>query len=109
MDAKKMHTFTPELRAKAQAARAAKIAEGAKYRRDFMDSDLWDQLAKTRGIRLPPWWAAPTRGKLNSWWKRLGKVPFKDAFGANPIRLIELNPDFPLRAFVGYMLEMTSQ
>ena len=96
---------TPEIRAKAHAARLAKIAGGAKYRRDFMDSDLWDQLAKTRGIRLPPWWAAPTRGKLNSWWKRLGDCPFFEAYGCKASGLIERNPDYPLRAFVGMMLE----
>jgi hypothetical protein len=97
--------FTEESRAKAKEARLAKIAEGAKYRRDFMDAEEWDQLAKSRGIRLPPWWAAPTRGKLNSWWKRLGDCPFADAYGCKPNRLIELNPAFPLRAFVGMMLE----
>lgn len=98
--------LTPEIRAKAMAARAAKVAEGAKYRRDFMDSDSWDQLAKSKGIRLPAWWVAPTPAALRKWSKRLVEVPFLDAFGCSPIRLIELNPTFPLRVFVGHMLEM---
>ena len=97
-----------ESRAKAVVARAAKVAEGAKYRRDFMDSDSWDQLAKSRGIRLPAWWVAPTPAGLRKWSKRLVKAPFRDAFGCSPARLIELNPAFPLRAFVGQMLEMVA-
>jgi len=98
--------FDAEARAKAVAARNAKIQAGAKYRRDFMDSGLWDELARTRGIRLPAWWVAPTGRALISWHRKLVGTPFQEVYGCNPSRLIALNPTFPLRAFIGHMLEM---
>lgn len=97
--------FTDELRKKGQEARKAKIAAGAHFKRDWLDSDLWDELARNHGIRLPQWHVAPTAGKLNSWAKRLGKEPISVIWGASGKRIIALNPHQPLRAFVGQLLE----
>lgn len=93
-------------RDKAQAARAAKIAEGkAKYRTNWADSENWDRLARERGIRLPAWWIAPKPRALKTWHRKLVKAPFSEVWGCSPTRLIQLNPTMPLRAFVGQMLE----
>ena len=97
--------FSAESRRKAQATRAANIAASQHYKRDWLDSVVWDALAKAKGIRLPVWSKAPTPIKLKRWHGTLDKVPFRDVYGCTPRRLIALNPHVPLRAFVGQMLE----
>ena len=97
--------FDAESRRKAQAARAASIAASQHYKRDWLDSEHWDNLAKSKGIRLPVWSKAPTPRFLKRWHETLDKVPFQDVYGCSPTRLIALNPHVPLRAFVGQMLE----
>ena len=97
--------FTPEMRAKALEARKAKAAIPSPYRRNWLDSGLWDELAKAKGIRLPVWSKAPTPRKLKQWHERLENEPFEVVYGCSPSRLISLNPRTPLRAFVGQMLE----
>lgn len=94
----------------AAAARRAKIAAGARFRRNFMDAGTWEELAKARGIRLPAWWVAPTPGKLKFWLQSLVGEPFRAVYGdlMTPAKLIALNPDWPLRAFVGVMLEVAA-
>lgn len=100
--------FTPEDRAKAQAARKAAVAASQHFKRDWLDSDHWDSLAKAKGVRLPVWSKAPTPRFLKRWHETLDKVPFQDVYGCSPNRLIALNPHQPLRAFVGQMLERAS-
>lgn len=100
--------FTPEHRAKAKAAREAALAASQHYRRNWLDSDLWDDLAKTMGIKLPTWSKRPTPRKLKQWHERLDKESFEDVYGAKPARIIALNEHTPLRAFVGMMLERSS-
>ncbi len=98
--------FDQAHRQKAQAVLKARIAEGAKYRRDWLDAASWDLEAKKRGIKLPQWWVAPTPAALKKWLKTLrpGAI-FNDVYGCSAQRLIELNPAMPLRAFVGQLLE----
>lgn len=103
-----MSIFTPEARQKALEARAAKVAAGAHYKRHWLDSDRWDQLAKAKGIRLPLWSKPPTPRLLKRWHDTLDKEPFEAVYGCSPSRLIQLNPHVPLRAFVGMMLEAHS-
>jgi hypothetical protein len=97
--------FTVEARARAAEARRQAIEAGAHFRRDFADAINWEKLAQRRGIRLPAWWVAPTPAALKKHFKRLVDGRFRDVYGCSPARLIELNPDWPLRAFVGQMLE----
>ena len=102
--------LSPESRARAAEARRAAIQAGAsRYRRDWLDSGKWDELAKSRGITLPRWYTAPTPRALKRWHRRLDNEPFEAVYGCTPSRLIELNPTMPLRAFVGQMLEMVSK
>jgi hypothetical protein len=100
-----MSILTPESRAKAQEARKAKLAAAAHFKRDWLDSDHWDSLARTKEIRLPLWSKAPTPRFLKRWHETLDTEPFEAVYGCSPRRLIQLNPHTPLRAFVGQMLE----
>ena len=97
--------FDEESRKKAQEARKANAIAAQHFKRDWLDSDLWDSLAKSKGIRLPLWSKAPTPRFLKRWHETLDKVPFEVVYGCSPKRLITLNPHVPLRAFVGQMLE----
>lgn len=112
-------TSTPESRAAALAARKRAVKENP-YRRDWMDSGLWDELAKKHGLRLPQWHRPPTPRKLKTWHETAEKVrlqgilsgeatpapeAFEDVYGCSPAKLIKLNPTMPLRAFIGQMLE----
>jgi hypothetical protein len=95
---------------KAQAAKMAKIEAGkAQFKTDFMDSPIWDDLAKEYGIRLPNWWQPPEVRMMRRYLRRLnikerdyclacGEGYTLDKFASN-------NPTFPLRAFVGNLLE----
>lgn len=98
-------SLTPEARAKAQAGRKAALEAAAHFRRDWADSEVWDSLAKAKGIRLPLWSKAPTPRFLKRWHETLDTEPFEDVYGCSPSELISMNPHTPLRAFVGMMLE----
>jgi hypothetical protein len=100
-----MSIHTPEARAKALESRKAKVEAGAHYKRDWLESGLWDSEAQKRGIRLPQWHRAPTPRLLKRWHESLEKEPFEAVYGCKPARLIALNPNMPLRAFIGQMLE----
>ena len=98
--------FDAETRAKAIETRKAKLAAAAlQYKQEWADSAVWDELAKSRGIRLPLWSKAPTPRFLKRWHETLDNEPFEAVYGCSPSRLIERNPRIPLRAFVGMMLE----
>ena len=110
---------TPEQRARAQAARRASIQAGKRFRQDFLEAPRWTRLATAAGRRLPAWHIAPTPRRLALTFtlllraKQGSETPvkagqpgtFADLFGCTPARLIALNPDWPLRALVGLMLE----
>lgn len=100
-----MSILTAEARQKALEARKAKVAAGAHFKKDWLDSEHWDRLAKAKEIRLPLWSKPPTPRLLRRWLKTLDKEPFEAVYGGSPSRLISLNPHTPLRAFVGQMLE----
>lgn len=93
----------------AAEGRRAAIARGAHYRRDWLDSDRWDELAKTRGMRLPQWHRPPTARALKSAARSQGNLDFEAIFGCSPSRAIGLNPRAGLRAFIGWLLEAESE
>ena len=105
---------TPETRAKALAARRARIAEGRTKYLPKVDDGHWTQLAARRGFRLPETWVAPTPHRLRQWAKRVlppensltpaDLPPRLWGFG-NWKQAIKANPAWSLRAFVGLMLE----
>jgi len=78
------------------------------FRVDFLDSPRWDELASARGLRLPRWSVAPTRGKTQVWLKKLGisHTAFCEWAGVKDLSEFgKLNPEWGLRALVGLLLE----
>ena len=97
--------FDAESRRKAQESRKANLAAAQHYKRDWLDSPVWEEMARLRGVRLPTWTRVPTSAALKRWHRTLDKEPFLTVYACSPKRLIALNPHTPLRAFVGQMLE----
>lgn len=101
--------ITQETLAKAQKARAEKQAYAkANLRRDFLDSGLWDDLAKQAGLRLPNWSAVCTPGQMAKWLRKVGISTTRYLEFSGEKNLAEFrkrNKDWPLRAWVGLILE----
>ena len=100
--------FTAEDREKARVARMARAQASAGLRRDFLDANEWDRLAKAAGVRLPMWAAPATRGSMARWLQKLGVSSDFYCRWSGYARLeqwTEANPTWPLRAFVGLLLE----
>jgi hypothetical protein len=81
-----------------------------------MDEDEWELLAKEEGVRLPPYGVPCTTAKMRSWLRRLGieEKQYLSYQGAgldgnmSKARLTDFivrNPDYPLKAYVGLVLE----
>ena len=83
------------------------------YRTDFTDDEYWVLLAKQYGVLLPKWYVAPDVSKMRSWLRRLkvSEKVYKEACGEGWVLedFARLNPDFPLRAFVGNLLEYVDE
>jgi hypothetical protein len=103
-----------EARALLEKANAARVASQAArrastLRRDFDMEPTWNKLASARGIRrLPLWGIPPTPTGIRRWLMRLGVTvdQFLDWAGAVTLSdFAEWNPDWPLRALVGLLLE----
>ena len=97
----------------ARAALAEKMATNkAKFRTQFDDSALWDELAIQWGVRLPAWWVAP-EPRLMRRYLRLFKITegdYRKACGEGWTleSFAEKFPHYPLRAFVGNLLQYSS-
>lgn len=76
--------------------------------RDFPQARVWEKLAKAKGLRLPRWNTRCTPSPMGAWLKKLGiSVNQHNEWGGFSTlgEWIDLNPDWPLRAWVGLMLE----
>ena len=77
-----------------------------------LDKPRWQEMARERGIRLPAWSARCTAARMERWLRRLG-IPAKMFYEWGHFRsfvdFIKLNPQWPLYAFVGLMLEYKCQ
>ena len=74
---------------------------------EFKDSAEWDKmLAKTR-YRMPGWEVMPTIQSMELWLDRLdiNKRVYVDQTQTSLKDWVILNPGWPLRAFVGLLLE----
>ena len=77
-----------------------------------MDSGHWEDLAeKMMPYRLPEWSVRPTIQLMKEWMKRLGirEVIYMESMNTSLKTWIRLNPTWPLRAFVGVLLEYKYQ
>lgn len=80
-------------------------------RRDFRDSEHWNNLARERGIRLPRWEESASGGNIREWMIKLGMThkAFVEWMGYEPDAFQGHNENWPLRAWVGLALEELSQ
>lgn len=100
--------LSQEQRVAARNKALASKAAWPRLRHDFMDANYWDELAKSRGLRLPQWATPITPSNIRKWYHRLNMdaQAYYDWAGSKDIgRFSELNPDWPLRALVGLLLE----
>jgi hypothetical protein len=77
-------------------------------RRDFLDEGEWKRLAKAAGIRLPQWQTPVTTAGMRRSLRKLGVSVKAYLAWSGETRLAEFaarNPDWPLRAWVGLVLE----
>jgi len=77
---------------------------------DFSDSPQWDDLARKHlsSYNLPKWDKPCTVEGMRRWLDRLNisESLYKKQTNTELKEFIELNPDWPLRAFIGLCLEM---
>mgnify|MGYP003394992778 FL=1 len=105
--------LTPEeklaIGAKIRAAKNANALarKASPLRSDFLDAEYWDELARTRGLRLPPWGKGPTVSNMRHELHRCGmsQAEWEAWFGCKLAASPRLNPLWPLRSFTGLLLE----
>jgi hypothetical protein len=88
------------------AARAARAS--SPLRQDFLDASHWADLASQRDVRLPIWGTPCATGAMTRWLKRAGLSVawYRGWSGYQSLQQwIDANPLWPLRAFVGILLE----
>lgn len=77
-------------------------------REDFSDAIRWVDLAREAGIKLPLWRARCTTGGMRKYLKKL-EIPVEEYLSLNNEKNLrhfnQMNPDWPLRAWVGIQLE----
>ena len=105
-----MTLFTPEQTKEAlEKAKLKREAGIALYRNDFADDEYWMQLAKQYKLLLPKWFVAPEVAKMRSWLRKVGikERDYREACSEGWVLedFALLNPNWPLRAFVGILLE----
>ena len=79
-------------------------------RAEFKDSDEWGKLMEQTRYVLPGWEVAPTVPLMELWLERLNisKHLYIDSMQTSLKEWLDLNQDWPLRAFVGLLLEYKS-
>ena len=81
-------------------------------RQDFVDDEHWRGLARERFLRLPRWGIPPTPSRMRVWLRRL-HIPLTEYLKVTGYSTLEdfsnFNPDWPLRAFVGLLLEYAAE
>ncbi len=101
-------TFTEADRQKAADSVRRQKAAAGKLRSNFLDRAEWDRLAKAAKVRMPAWTTPMSRPLLIRWIHRLGLslTDYQVWSGfKQPEEFITANADWPLRAFVGLLLE----
>ena len=79
-------------------------------RSEFTDSQEWDALAKQHLVsyNLPDWSIPCSSANMMLWLDRLNLTEgdYKNIFGGTVHDFMMMNPTWPLRAWVGLMLEL---
>ena len=77
-------------------------------REDFTDAEFWGDLAKKLYVHLPIWSIEVTTEKMKKWLRkfRVKEKEYLEATGYDTLEDFQrLNPTWPLRAWVGLLLE----
>ena len=74
---------------------------------DFYDSAEWERLCERTRYVLPDWSVYATKENIRLWLNRLEikEADYREAMQTNIDDMLALNPTWPLRAFVGLLLE----
>lgn len=93
----------------AAAAREKLDAQRVKYKEKYLDEDYWQDLANVRGVRLPPYYTAPTDADIK-YWLKIAKVSyhqFVESFGwATAEEFERMNPNHGMKILAGLILEL---
>lgn len=81
----------------------------SKYKEHYTDDEYWTDLAWARGVRMPPYYTAPSDRDIK-YWLKLAKVSyaqFVEAFGWKDAESFErLNPTHGMKILAGMILEI---
>ena len=99
-----------EILNKAIEGKQRAIAAGNKLKQDWMDAEYWRALAKERQYRLPHWYLPLTATGMEAVLHDLSvdRDFFREHFGPDLKSyqaFVDLNPNAPLWAFAGWVLE----
>lgn len=75
---------------------------------DFLDNEAWIELAQVRGLRLPQWRTRLTTGAMRQWLRKLNVSVsrYLEWEGGRSLgEFTRRNPMWPLRAWVGVVME----
>jgi hypothetical protein len=96
------------------SAKALEVREEQreKYRKNYLDEDYWAELAKVRGVRIPPYYTRPSDQEIK-YWLKLGKVSysqFVEAYGwKNSAEFEIMNPTHGMKILAGLILELSEE
>ena len=87
------------------------LREKGMLRTDFSDSEHWEYLADRHlhSYTLPRWHEICTVGKMELWCDRLDLTDHEQVTNTTHEEFIALNQDWPLRSFVGLLLEQVEE
>ena len=77
-------------------------------RTDFLDASSWVHLASVQGVRLPRWSTVCTPGSMEKWLRKVkvSRAEYLAWSGETSLKdFARANPSWPLRAWVGVLLE----
>jgi hypothetical protein len=97
-------------KAMARAQRKEEGVKGLRTERDFYaeDRETWATAARVEGVRLPSDWTEPcTTARMHNFLTKAGipKQKYNEWWGMNIKQTIDANPEWPLRAWAGIVVE----
>jgi hypothetical protein len=81
----------------------------SKYKEHYSDDQYWTDLAWARGVRMPPYYTAPSDQDIKYWLKlaRVSYTQFVESFGWKDAEAFErLNPNHGMKILAGMILEL---
>lgn len=101
-------------KAVARARRKEEGVQGIRPVTDFYEEDvqMWADAARIEGVRLPKTWDEPcTTARMHQFLTRAGvpKAKYNEWWGMNLKQTIAANPEWPLRAWAGLVVEHMQQ